>query len=121
MHAHFVAENEARMMALPRPPTTWSGRVHHVVQERFGTEAPSLHGQSIADSLDVSLRSLQRHLREEGTSLREIVQRLQVEESIRRLRKGSTVADVAIGVGYADASAFHRAFVRLTGRRPSNA
>jgi len=44
---------------------------------------------------------------------------LRIEEARQRLQNGSRICDVAIELGFADQSHFHRRFKRLTGMTPS--
>jgi AraC-like DNA-binding protein len=76
----------------------------------------------VATQLRMSTRTLQRRLAEEGTSFRAVVDRA------RRVRAERLVADpkisfteLAFQLGFADASAFTRAFRRWTGMAPQQA
>jgi len=74
----------------------------------------------IAGHLNVSLRSLQRHLQDEGTSLLSLkskARRLRAEELLRR--GDLPLKRVARLAGYGDVSSFGRAFRRWTGQSPA--
>lgn len=74
-----------------------------------------------AEALQVSARTLQRKLQEEGTSFRDLVDDTRAEIAKERLRDLSlSIAEVALRVGFSDQSAFHRAFVRWTGATPGD-
>jgi AraC-like DNA-binding protein len=74
---------------------------------------------SLADVLGTSPRSLQRHLRAEGTSHRRIVDNVRVAVARRLLTDPSLpLAEVAFRLGYSQAAAFHRAFRRQAGATP---
>jgi AraC-like DNA-binding protein len=69
-----------------------------------------------ARELRTSVRSLRRRLAERGCSYRELVQEAQREQACVLLRNPElTLQGVAHELGFADMSAFHRAFKRWTG------
>jgi AraC-like DNA-binding protein len=72
----------------------------------------------VARSLRTSARTLQRRLRAEGTSLGAIAQEVRLEIAEERLAEGVPIKVVAAQLGFAEPSAFHRAFKRWTGRTP---
>ena len=70
----------------------------------------------MAKRLGQSSRSLQRRLGEEGTSYREVIDRLRHREALRYLGDPRySVTDVSFLLGFAEVSAFSRAFRRWTG------
>jgi AraC-like DNA-binding protein len=71
-----------------------------------------------AKMLGTSVRTLQRRLREEGTSFGELVDALRREMALEYLGRDVAVQEIAWLLGYADASAFHHAFKRWTGTTP---
>lgn len=74
----------------------------------------------VAANFNLSSRSLQRKLKEEGSSFKEIVDRIRKELALEYLRDGSNqIKDVAYSLGYNGSSAFVRAFKRWTGTTPS--
>ena len=78
---------------------------------------PSL--DEAADRLHMSPRTLHRRLEEEGTSFRAIKDGLRRDLAISQLsHSDKSVLDIALDLGFAEASAFHRAFKKWTGARP---
>ncbi|MET8764927.1 AraC family transcriptional regulator [Lentzea sp. NPDC004782] len=74
----------------------------------------------IAARLHLSTRTLRRHLADEGTSLRHLVDEARRAAAIELITLHQlTVEQVALRLGYADAGAFIRAFRRWTGTTPS--
>jgi AraC-like DNA-binding protein len=74
----------------------------------------------IAALLNVSRRTLQRQLREAGTSWSETIDRARQHAACNMLQQGdASVADLALLTGYEDTRAFLRAFKRWTGLTPS--
>ena len=76
-------------------------------------------GVDIARWLGMDPRSLERHLRSEGTTFREISRQVQLQASQRLLKQGASVSDVAEALGFSEISAFTRAFRRWSGETPS--
>ena len=73
----------------------------------------------VADGMHMSVRTLQRRLREEGTGFQQIVERCHQQSGISLLKNTSlSVNEIALMLGYADAHAFRRAFKRWTGKNP---
>jgi AraC-like DNA-binding protein len=73
----------------------------------------------VARTLGRSARSLSRHLAEEGSSFRELVDATRLARARELLRHSRLpINDIAWRLGYADPSNFNRAFRRWTGRSP---
>jgi len=67
----------------------------------------------------VTPRSLQRRLRDDGTSYRELVDTVRHLRAIDLMQRGLPISDVAESLGFSEARAFRRAFRRWTGLLPS--
>ncbi|HEX6736416.1 MAG TPA: AraC family transcriptional regulator [Azonexus sp.] len=75
--------------------------------------------EDIAERLYLSPRTIHRRLDEEGSSFRAIKDALRRDLALARLTKTrDPIAQVAADLGYADTSAFYRAFVEWTGMAP---
>jgi AraC-like DNA-binding protein len=73
----------------------------------------------IAGRLHLSARTVHRRLEEEGSSFRAIKDALRRDMALARLGKTrDSIATIAADLGYADPSAFYRAFVGWTGMAP---
>lgn len=76
--------------------------------------------QAVASNFSMSARTMQRRLREEGTTFLEIVEEVHRTLAIKYLDTGDyQVKDIAYTIGYNEPSAFVRAFKRWTGMTPS--
>ncbi len=71
--------------------------------------------------LGISTRTLQRRLREDGTSFGAIVDAVRRELAHEYLERRLGVTEIAFLLGYAEPSAFHHAFKRWTGKTPEQA
>lgn len=75
--------------------------------------------QNTARLLGVSVRSLQRHLAEIGTSYSEIVAEVRLDTACHLLvDSNERIADIALRLGYAGPSSFSRIFMRLMKIQP---
>jgi len=76
--------------------------------------------QQIAAALHVSNRTLQRKLREEGTSFKELLKDTRMQLARKYLRSpGRSVVETAYLLGFSEPSTFSRAFKRWTGVAPA--
>ena len=93
-------------------------RARAVIVEELDGGKPT--AANVARRLALSERSLHRRLREEGTTLRDLLHELRRELSERYMREGISISETAFLLGYSEASAFHRSFRRWTGRTPAS-
>jgi AraC-like DNA-binding protein len=82
------------------------------------TNPPTL--AAIAKLLELSDRSLRRQLREEGVSFRGLLDELRMQIAMKYLRTTRLAnEDIALALGFSDATNFRRAFRRWTNKSPS--
>ncbi len=75
--------------------------------------------QQIADALHVSNRTLQRKLKDEGTSFMDLLQDTRLQLARKYLRQPSrSVVETSYLLGFSEPSTFSRAFKRWTGVAP---
>ena len=75
--------------------------------------------ETLAQQLHSSVSTLRRHLLEEGQSYQSIKDDLRRDLAISQLcHSDKSVLEIAHELGFAEASAFHRAFKKWTGTRP---
>jgi AraC-like DNA-binding protein len=73
----------------------------------------------VARRLNVSVRTLQRRLREHGTSFAEAVRGIVEEQAVELLRcRNVSITEIAYELGYSDPAHFTRAFVHWFGEPP---
>lgn len=116
--ARLLERLASRMLAeLPRD-TTVSAALRRLSLEHGG--APALTLDAAARRLRLSPRTLQRRLRDEGTSLHEVVDDARRELASRMLtQSGLGIAEIAFALGFSEPGALHRAFKRWTGMTPA--
>lgn len=80
---------------------------------------PALAFDAVAESLAISASTLRRRLDSEGTSYRLIKDGLRRDLAIRQLTQTRRpIAEIAAALGFAEPSAFHRAFRKWCGVSP---
>jgi|HubBroStandDraft_2_1064218.scaffolds.fasta_scaffold26099_3 AraC-like DNA-binding protein len=105
-----------------RIPASQSKPFSHDVRRRLAQvfRSGTIALPALAKSLGVSERTFQRRLREEGTSLQELVDTVRAELSLSLLGDSDlSLAEVADRLGYASLGAFSRAFRRWRGLSPA--
>ncbi|RYY29659.1 MAG: AraC family transcriptional regulator [Chitinophagaceae bacterium] len=79
----------------------------------------SLTLEAVAANFNMSVRSLQRRLKNEGITFLEIVDAVKTALAVTYLQSGNhAMKDIAYALGYNEQTAFVRAFKRWTGKTP---
>lgn len=110
LHAIVLSQAEQSLQRCSRP-LTLTERVTALMHSRTASELPSM--LNAARALGISVRSLRRHLDEEGTSYRELTrERLHTLACTLLRNPQKNLQSIAYELGFSDATAFHRAFKR---------
>jgi len=114
-----VLDRHAQELLSKRPRA--DGLINQVRQ--FLGEALNVGGdlriETISQKLGISVRTLQRKLKEEGTSHQELLDEMRSVLSKRYLQEPKlAICEVAYLLGFSEPSAFHRAFRRWAGITP---
>lgn len=115
----FLREAPHNFIVKFKDRNSWSAHVRRRLRASPPSEWPDL-GQ-IAEELGVGLSTLHRKLDQEGVIFRDIKDSLRRDLAIDRLTHSTaSVAQIAGELGFAEPSAFHRAFKQWTGARPGD-
>ena len=99
--------------------TTLSGRIKRALTEALPGGSTSI--DDMARRLNVSKRSLQRRLSEEGTSFQKLLDETRFEMSDRYLKDtGLSFPEISYLLGFRETSSFFRAFHGWTGTTPGD-
>lgn len=93
-----------------------SRTVKESIRNQDESKSPDL--EQIAAMLHMSPRSLQRKLKAEGTSFRQLLDAIREERARYYLRHAIPIKEVAMRLGFQEVSAFTHAFKRWTGMTP---
>ncbi|MHB8417792.1 MAG: AraC family transcriptional regulator [Myxococcales bacterium] len=115
LSAILVSAAEEKLPTGPRPlPLT--EQVRRVLAAALSDDAAQV--DAVARRLGLTARSLQRRLRDEGTSFNATRAAMRQELAERYLRDGLSCAEISFMLGFSEPSAFFRAFKRWTGLTP---
>ncbi|MES0873202.1 AraC family transcriptional regulator [Sinimarinibacterium sp. HSW-8] len=96
---------------------SWTARVRRALRDTAPDRWPGF--DALARRLDSTPSALRRALEREGSSFRAIKDALRRDLAIALLSEGTRpIPEIARAVGFAEASAFHRAFKLWTGVQP---
>ncbi|SHG10529.1 AraC family transcriptional regulator [Streptoalloteichus hindustanus] len=125
--AGFLHRSPADLLARRDYDRTVGARVHTLLARavRAGAASPSGPGlpglDEVAARLSVSPQTLRRQLREEGAAFSRIKDQVRRDAAVAALVAGrESIEELALRLGFSEASAFHRAFRRWTGASPGS-
>lgn len=99
-----------------RADTGWTDYVTMVLRETRGAQVTL---EDIARKVHVSARTIDRHLKQEGSGFRELSDQVRFGWACELLRApGGTIAEAALQLGFSDTANFARAFRRVMGTSP---
>ena len=109
---------QALLDRLPHNDST-ADRVRETIANELASGDPT--AEHVSEALGMSPRTLRRRLQDEGTSHQQLLDEVRKELASSYLAEGKLgITEVAFLLGFSDASAFHKAFRRWTGRRPGD-
>lgn len=115
----FFKEMPAKLLVKYRNPKSWAARVRRQLRNTPPADWPDT--DQLCASLHVSEATLRRRLKEEGHTYQTLKDDVRRDLAIAALQDGrKSLADVAADLGFAEPSAFYRAFKKWTGGRPSD-
>ena len=114
---HPILEEHLRRLAGREPGPSFAGRVK-VLIEAAPLDAPPTLAEA-ARRLEVSVPTLHRRLRGEGTGWRALLHEHRMVAAARLLRESRrNVSAIALAVGFAESASFTRSFARRFGISP---
>ena len=108
-------EQTSKLAEIREGATTWSS----MTRLRLSSSTTLPTQQQMADSLQLSTRSLQKHLKGEGTSWQALADKEVMKRATMMLAGGDTVEAVAAAMGMT-AGNFRRKFKAITGHTPKD-
>jgi AraC-like DNA-binding protein len=109
-----VLDRHAQDLIARLPKPGLSHEVQQLVTEGLATS--EIGAKHVADRLHMSCRTLNRRLKEEDTSFRDLVDQVRRQLALSYLsEKHLSISEVAFLLGFSTSNAFHKAFKRWTG------
>lgn len=113
----FLINSPLDLVSKPVDLGSYSGKVRRVIGRDFSESTPGL--EEVADALHLTPQTLRRRLKDEGASFQEIKDNLRRDLAIHYLNTSEfSVQEIAVMLGFAETSNFHRAFKKWTGSTP---
>ena len=114
----FLREAPANFIVKYRNPDSLAARIRRKLRQSPPVDWPD--SEDIAAALNMAEATLRRRLKQEGATYQSIRDALRRDLAIARLADTTqTIAEIAHALGFAEPSAFHRAFRKWTGVRPA--
>lgn len=114
---NFLRHAPANFVVRYRDPKSLSGRVRARLRNTAPPDWPSF--EQLAAELDIGCSTLRRRLEQEGSGYKAIKDSLRRDLAVDYLCHSElSIFDIAVELGFAEASAFHRAFQKWTGSSP---
>jgi AraC-like DNA-binding protein len=116
--ARILGRHADELLARLGDKTSWSGKVRDAILAEL--RRGEVHLSVVATAVVMSERTLQRRLRDEGTSFEEVLDQTRFALASSYLRDPALgIAEVAWLTGYTEIATFYRAFRRWTGSTPA--
>jgi AraC-like DNA-binding protein len=114
----FLREAPANFIVKYRNPDSLAALIRRKLRQSPPVDWPD--SEDIAAALNMAEATLRRRLKQEGATYQSIRDALRRDLAIARLADTTqTIAEIAHALGFAEPSAFHRAFRKWTGVRPA--
>lgn len=115
----FLRDAPGSFVVKYRNPGSLAARVRKLLRTLPMAGWPA--ADEMAQRLHLAEATMRRHLKQEGYTYQSIKDDLRRDIAIGELQdSGRTIAEIAARVGFAEPSAFHRAFRKWTGMRPTD-
>jgi len=93
-------------------------QIRAIISKEYGNTFPDF--SEICEKLNMTPQTLRRRLKEGNTSYQEIKDAIRKDASVYYLSKPDlSIDEIALLMGFSEASSFHRAFKKWTGKTPS--
>lgn len=97
--------------------TSLSQRVRQCIKDAIGHTLP--RKEAVAERLGMNIRTLHRHLADEGQSWQKLLDEIRLDQAKQLLRNTDQAQTcIADALGYSDIRSFQRSFKRHTGQTP---
>lgn len=115
----FLKDSLALIIVGNAQPIGLPEQIRAIISKEYGNTFPDF--SQVCAQLNMTQQTLRRRLKEENTSYQEIKDTIRKDASLYYLGKEElSIDEIALMMGFSEASSFHRAFKKWTGRTPSH-
>lgn len=116
--SRFLKDSLALLLGGNARPVGLAEQIRGILSKTADSQFPEL--AEVAALVSLTPQTLRRRLKDEGTSYQIIKDQMREEAARFYLAKpGLTIDEIALMMGFSEASAFHRAFKKWTGMTPA--
>lgn len=115
----FINNAPRNIMVKYRDPLSLTSKTRQLLNQQVPSLWPD--AEQVAEHFHISVATLRRRLAEEGQSFQQIKDKLRANQAMRALAdRQKSFVDIANELGFADVSAFYKAFRKWTGTQPGH-
>jgi AraC-like DNA-binding protein len=115
----FLQQAPTSLLVKYRDHTSMAERIRRILRRHLTDGLPSPSLDDISRQLALTPQTLRRRLRQEGQGFRSLKDDLRRDAAIEYLARADlTLPEIAVQLGFSEASTFHRAFKHWTGVAP---
>lgn len=116
--SRFLKNSLTELMKSDQRQMGLAAQIRVLLSKEYGYNFPDF--SDVCDSLNMTPQTLRRRLKDTGTSYQRIKDAIREEASMHYLSKPElSIDEIALLMGFSEASSFHRAFKKWTGKTPS--
>lgn len=116
--SRFLKDSLALIIQGNMQPIGLPEQIRAIISKEYGNNFPDF--SMICEKLNMTPQTLRRRLKEENTSYQEIKDSIRKDAAQFYLAKEElSVDEIALMMGFSEASSFHRAFKKWTGKTPA--
>lgn len=117
--ARFLKDSFAQLILGGSPEIGLPQQIRAIISKEYGNNFPDF--SVICEKLNMTPQTLRRRLKDLNTSYQEIKDAIRQDASIYYLSKEElSIDEIALMMGFSEASSFHRAFKKWTGKTPAS-
>jgi AraC-like DNA-binding protein len=114
----FLRDSLALIIVGNQRPIGLTEQIKAIISKGYGNSFPDF--AQVCDSLNMTPQTLRRRLKEENTSYQAIKDNIRQDAARYYLAKEElSIDEIALMMGFSEASSFHRAFKKWTGQTPA--
>ncbi|NNM51514.1 MAG: helix-turn-helix domain-containing protein, partial [Pseudomonadales bacterium] len=116
--SRFLRDSMAELIQGEPQEQDLASQIKVILSREYGQDTPGF--DEVAQRMELPATTLRRRLREHGTSYRKIRDELRRDAACFYLRREDlSIEEIALMMGFSEASSFHRSFRKWTGSTPS--